>query len=109
VRTPITYYGGKQTKRYDIPDAFFFVAPPYVGSAMGHYSGMFNDQNLQDLLELCTTLQGKFMLTMYPNEVIQDYVDRNGWIIHKIERQVSACRKEYRRKQEEWMVCNYTL
>ena len=76
---------------------------------MGHYSGMFNDQNLKELLELCEILQGKFMLTMYPNEEIQTFAERNGWIINKVERQISACAAKHRRKQEEWMVCNYTL
>ena len=48
------------------------------------------------------------MLTMFPDDNIQSYADLHGWIIHAIERQVSACKKiEARRKQEEWIVCNY--
>ena len=96
-------------KRYDCPHAWHFIDPPYVDSNMGHYSGMFNEQCLMDLLELCSNLQGKFMLTMYPNEAIQQYAVNNNWIIHKVERQISACRAESRRRQEEWMVCNYTI
>jgi DNA adenine methylase len=69
---------------------------------------MFNEQNLVELLKLCAALKGKFMLTMYPNEIIRDYADRIGRVIHSVERQVSAC-KTGRRKQEEWMVCNYGL
>ncbi len=99
----------KVIKRYDTPATFHFIDPPYVGSNMGHYSGMFNDQNLKELLDLCETLQGKFMLTMYPNEDIQRYAERNGWVIHKVQRQISACTAKHRRKQEEWMVCNYIL
>jgi DNA adenine methylase len=96
-------------KRYDSTGAWHFIDPPYVNSNMGHYSGMFNEQNLVELLELCTALQGKFMLTMYPSHIIEQYVEKAGWIIHKVNRQVSACKAESRRKQEEWMVCNYTL
>jgi len=99
----------KIIKRYDIPEAFHFVDPPYVGSNMGHYSNMFNDSNLRDLLDLLTTVKGKFMLTMYPNEVIQSYVNKHGWSIEKVNRQVSACKAESRRIQEEWMVMNYSL
>jgi DNA adenine methylase len=68
---------------------------------------MFNEQNFAELLELCTKLQGKFMLTMYPDNIIQQYADKTGWIIHKVVRQVSACKAESRRSQEEWMICNY--
>jgi DNA adenine methylase len=96
-------------KRYDCQQAWHFIDPPYVNSNMGHYSGMFNEQNLAELLELCTKLQGKFMLTMYPADSIQQYADKNGWVIHKVDRQVSACKAESRRRQEEWMVCNYTV
>ena len=92
--------------RYDPPETFHFIDPPYVGSDMGHYTGMFDDADLERLLQLCVTLQGKFMLTMYPNDNIQLYAEQNGWVIHSVERQISAC-KENRRKQEEWIVCNY--
>ncbi len=95
--------------RYDTPEAFHFVDPPYVGSNMGHYSNMFNDDNLRDLLELLSTLKGKFMLTMYPNDVILAYVERFGWHIVKVDRQISACKAESRRMQEEWMVMNYSI
>jgi len=94
-------------RRYDCSNAFYFLDPPYVGSDMGHYSGMFNEQSLTELLELCSTIKGKFMLTMYPNELIKEFADRFGWKIQEIERQVSACRAEYRRRQLEWIVYNY--
>lgn len=94
-------------KRHDTPEAFHFIDPPYVGSNMGHYTGMFNDGNLKQLLEICETLKGKFMLTMYPNEVIESFATRNGWTIHKVERRITACKADSRRQQEEWMVVNY--
>lgn len=97
----------KVISRYDTHQTFHFIDPPYVGSDMGHYSNMFDDADLERLLQLCRTLTGKFMLTMYPNDVIRSYSDKNNWIIHAVDRQVSACKTENRRRQEEWMVCNY--
>jgi DNA adenine methylase len=94
-------------RRFDYEEAFHFIDPPYVGSNMGHYAGMFNEQNLVELLDLCATLKGKFMLTMFPNETIRIYAEKHAWFIHKIERAISACKAEYRRRQEEWMVVNY--
>jgi DNA adenine methylase len=96
-------------RRFDCPDAFHFIDPPYVGSCMGHYAGMFNEQNLCELLDLCAVLKGKFMLTMFPHDTIRSYAARYGWHIHAVERSISACKAEYRRKQEEWMVVNYTV
>lgn len=95
-------------RRYDTPDTFHFIDPPYVGSDCGHYAGTFSESHLLALLELLTKLKGKFMLTMFPNADIERYATENGWIIHRIERTISAS-KVSRRKQEEWMVCNYSV
>lgn len=100
----------KVIQRYDTPDTFHFIDPPYVGRNMGHYAGMFNEENLHELLELLTDIQGKFMLTMYPNESIQQYATTNHWTIHTVERTITASNAtiiDKRKKQEEWMVCNY--
>lgn len=91
---------------YDCPDAFHFVDPPYINSDCGHYEGSFNEQNMEDLLKLLEKVKGKFMLTMFPLSMIEDYAKRNSWIIHRVERTISAS-KTNRRKQEEWMLCNY--
>lgn len=91
---------------YDSPTAFHFVDPPYINSDCGHYEGSFNEENMRSLLELLSRVKGRFMLTMFPLDMIQQFAEKEGWIIHCIERTISAS-KESRRKQEEWMVCNY--
>lgn len=91
---------------YDSPDAFHFVDPPYVGSDCGHYEGVFGESHLLALLDLLAEVKGKFMLTMFPDDNIERYATVHGWHIHRIERTISAS-KTSRRKQEEWMVCNY--
>ena len=93
-------------KTYDSQNAFHFVDPPYINSDCGHYEGSFNEMNMEDLLKLLECIKGKFMLTMFPLPMIEDYAIKNGWRIHRIERTISAS-KTSRRKQEEWMVCNY--
>ena len=99
----------KVIARYDTPEAFHFVDPPYVGSNMGHYSGMFNEQDLLKLLEVLGGIAGKFMLTMYPHDAIAAAAKRRKWHIHAVERNVTACKASSRRKQEEWMVVNYEV
>lgn len=92
--------------RYDCETAFHFVDPPYVGSDCGHYAGSFNDDDFANLLTVLTKVKGKFMLTMFPHQAIQEFADRHDWNIHKIERTISAS-KTNRRKQEEWITTNY--
>lgn len=91
---------------YDDKDAFHFVDPPYVNSDCGHYEGVFSELNLSQLLDLLSGIKGKFMLTMYPHEKIERTALDNGWMIHRIERVITAS-KTGRRRQEEWIVCNY--
>ena len=96
----------KIIKRYDCAGAFHFVDPPYINSDCGHYEGSFNEQDMASLLNLLEVIEGKFMLPMFPYGPIEEAANRNGWTIHRIERTISAS-KDVRRKQEEWMVCNY--
>lgn len=101
----------KVIKRYDTENTFHFVDPPYVGHNMGHYSGMFSPEDMKCLLDLLSQIKGKFMLTMYPDDMIAQYAQKNGWRIHGVERFVTAANSTVtqRRRQEEWMVCNYPL
>lgn len=93
---------------YDTPNTFHFVDPPYVDTSCGHYSNMFGRRELRDLLDVLSKIQGKFMLTGFPDDEILRYVQTEGWLIHPVERTISASRTR-RRKQEEWMVVNYEL
>lgn len=98
----------KVIARYDKVGAFHFVDPPYVGSDCGHYTDTFSDSDLCSLLELLATVKGRFMLTMFPNDLIESYAIRHGWVTHRITRTISASKAmSGRRKQQEWIVCNY--
>ena len=91
--------------RYDCPEAFHFVDPPYVGSDCGHYNGTFDEEDFSRLLDTLATVEGKFMLTMFPHEKIERLAARHGWTIHRLDRTITAS-KVSRRRQEEWIVTN---
>lgn len=93
-------------RRYDTPDAFHFVDPPYVGSDCGHYNGTFDETDFMRLLDTLASVRGKFMLTMFPHAGIERFASQYGWKIHRIERTITAS-KVSRRRQEEWIVTNY--
>jgi DNA adenine methylase len=98
--------GKNVIQRYDTAEAFHFVDPPYVNSDCGHYTGSFSEENFAELLDILTRVKGKFMLTMFPHDLLREYISRHGWHTHKIERSITAS-KDSRRRQEEWMVTNY--
>lgn len=93
-------------KKYDKPMTFHFIDPPYVNTSCAHYEGVWNEQDLSDLLKLLTTLKGRWMLTMFPNSEIRAYAEANNWHIHEVSRTISAC-KTTKRKQAEWIITNY--
>lgn len=95
-------------RRFDTPESFHFVDPPYINSDCGHYEGMFTHIDLMSLLELLSGIKGKFMLTMYPHEDINIFADRHGWKIVEVERTISSSRVN-RKKKPEWIVMNYGL
>lgn len=90
----------------DSESAFHFVDPPYINSNCGHYSGTFNLMDFEDLLLLLSSIKGKFMLTMFPHNVLSEYVHRNNWRTLEVERTISAS-KTSRRKQIEVIIMNY--
>lgn len=92
-------------KSRDTSDAFHFVDPPYINTNLGHYVG-YNEHDFLLLLELLEQVEGKFMLTNFPNEILDYHVKRNKWNVVEVTRTISAS-KSKRRKQVEVMVMNY--
>lgn len=98
--------GTNLIRRYDCEGAFHFVDPPYVGSDCGHYNGTFDEQDFSRLLATLSTVEGKFMLTMFPHPAIEKYAADHGWTIRRLDRMITAS-KVSRRRQEEWITTNY--
>jgi len=53
-------------KRYDSPETFFYLDPPYANSDCGHYNK--GKDIFWDLLKVLPTLKGKWLLSSYPSE-----------------------------------------
>ncbi|MBL7813398.1 MAG: DNA adenine methylase [Saprospiraceae bacterium] len=92
-------------KTHDGEDTFHFIDPPYFNSDCGHYGG-YTHGDFETLLILLGTLQGKFMLTCYPSDLLNQYVALNGWHVECIEMQLSAS-KIKGKKKVECLVTNY--
>jgi DNA adenine methylase len=68
----------KVIKQTDSYDTFHYIDPPYYNSDMGHYKGYTEDDFIQ-LLDILSTLKGKFMLSSYPSDVLNEYIKRYEW------------------------------
>lgn len=72
IKTPISYYGGKQ--------------------------------------KLASTIDGKFILSSYPSDILQQYAKANGWHMWSIEQGVSVNSKAGSLKRKvEVLTANYPL
>lgn len=83
----------------DAEETFHFIDPPYYNADMGHYGGY----SLEDFKTLLTTLKsvkGKFLLTTYPSDILQEFVEENGWHQIKKEMHKSASAKAGEKKIE---------
>jgi len=68
----------KVMKTYDTPNTFFYIDPPYVSSDQGHYEG-YSESDFTDLLDFCATMQGKFLMSSYPEQILLDYIRKHNW------------------------------
>jgi DNA adenine methylase len=65
-------------RKSDHEDTFHYIDPPYFQDDMGHYGG-YKLGDFENLLNLLSTLKGKFMLSSYPSEILTDYAQKQGW------------------------------
>ena len=75
-------------KLKDSPTTFFYLDPPYVGSDMGHYQG-YTQQDFDNLIDTLSQIQGKFILSSYPNEALDSARNLFGWKPLDLDKQLS--------------------
>ncbi|KAA6337281.1 Modification methylase DpnIIA [termite gut metagenome] len=94
--------------KFDSETTFHFVDPPYINTICGTYNNIFNESNLTQLLELLSTLQGKFILTSYHNDLIDDAIKKHGWNVKEVEHTVDSSGKN-KKRVKELIIYNYLL
>ncbi len=65
-------------KSLDSVETFFYIDPPYVGAHQGHYGG-YTQEHFNELLDTLVNIKGKFLLSSYPNEILDKYRDQYNW------------------------------
>ncbi|WP_298307300.1 DNA adenine methylase [Flavobacterium sp.] len=94
-------------KRQDSANTFFYVDPPYVDANQGHYGG-YTQEHFNTLLEVLSGIKGKFLLSSYPNAVLNEYRLKNCWYSNDKDMVLSASRESNKRKIEA-MTANYPI
>jgi len=94
-------------KERDTPDTFFYLDPPYINADQKHYRG-YTEKDFKQLLEVLTEIKGKFLLSNFASDILQEYVDCQGWNMKSIicKSMIPALRKMPRKKCEI-LVFNY--
>lgn len=96
-------------KSRDSANSFFYLDPPYFNSDCGHYDG-YSEQDFEALLKLISGIEGKFLLSSYPSELLKKYSKQFGWHTWSLETGVSVNNKKgYQKRKVEVLTANYPI
>lgn len=93
-------------KRHDSKDSFFYLDPPYPGTDQGHYCG-YSFEDFERLLKRLESLKGKFLLSNFPSDMLEEYSLRNGWHTVRLEKSMGLVK--HTRKKIEVLTANYPI
>lgn len=93
----------------DTKDSFFYCDPPYIGSDQGHYDG-YSVQDFENLLTVLSRVEGKFLLSSYPSDILSRFTKEHGWHQQVYEQGVSINAKSgYLKRKWEVLTANYPI
>lgn len=93
----------------DSENSFFYCDPPYFNSNMGHYKG-YTKQDFENLLQLLSTIKGKFLLSSYLSKLLEEYTRNHSWSTLTFEQLVTVNVKAGTdKKKVEVLTANYLL
>jgi DNA adenine methylase len=76
-------------KPWDTEKTFFYFDPPYPRADQGHYAG-YTMEDFLVLVDKCSEIQGKFMISSYPYPELTEIVEKEGWYQIEFDQQLSA-------------------
>jgi DNA adenine methylase len=62
----------------DTADTFFYLDPPYPDTDQGHYDGYSSD-DFRALLETVSKIEGKFLLSSFRHDALNEYKEKYKW------------------------------
>jgi len=99
----------KVIKSRDAKDSLFYCDPPYFNSEMGHYEG-FSEDDFERLLTTLANIEGRFLLSSYPSDLLDKFAKKHKWHQIKVEAVVTVnSKKENLKTKVEMLTANYPL
>ncbi|HAQ69843.1 MAG TPA: methyltransferase [Flavobacteriales bacterium] len=103
----------KVIKAYDIEgDSFHYVDPPYVDTNCGHYEG-YTIADYKRLLDTLSEIKGKFLLSSFPTDILDEYIQKNGWYSIQLTKTKTAAKAKLGEprtaKKIEVLTANYPI
>lgn len=98
-------------KKYDTADTFFYLDPPYVNSEQKHYKG-YTQKDLNSLLDILSNIKGKFLLSHFENDCLENKATQKCWNIAKIQSYnglTSFSNGSGKKTKIEMLVSNYPI
>jgi len=91
--------------RFDKPDTFFYIDPPYYGCEDYYGDGIFNRGDFAKLRDILASLSGKYILSI--NDVPEIRELFKDLYIHKVATSYSAGGANKKKKVTELLIMNY--
>lgn len=100
----------KVIKSRDCEDAFVYADPPYIETSQGHYKGYTPLAYKRDL-EVLARMKGKFLLSSFPNRVLDEFVKKHQRNVKVFDKPRTAAngRTAKRTRKTELLIANYPL
>lgn len=96
--------------QYDSPDAVFYLDPTYLSETRsgGGYEHEMSEKDHLDLLEMLSSIKGRFLLSGYPSKMYSEWAERGGFRVNQIEvTKASSTKKQSKPKGVETTWRNY--
>lgn len=92
----------------DTKASFFYIDPPYFNSDCGHYDG-YSKEDFEALLKTLSEIEGKFLLSAYPSDILKQYTKKFSWHSRQIEQSfmVGSNSRTVPRKKIEVLTSNF--
>lgn len=98
----------KVIKSRDTRESFFYVDPPYFNSDMGHYKG-YTENDFKNLLAILSNIKGKFLLSSYPSELLNQFTKKHKWYTFSKEQTISVTKGHRDKLKTEVFTANYKI
>ncbi|GAB5417032.1 MAG: DNA adenine methylase [Crocinitomicaceae bacterium] len=97
-------------QRRDTKNTFFYLDPPYIDTAQSHYGGYSRD-HYKALLDHLVEVKGKFLLSSFPNDILDEYIEKYDWDVVSVDQSKSASRNSdgSKKRKTELLVANYSI